>query len=73
MLMYIFKEKKRIGNHHMNAELEIGNSGRRVGSHSLLWGGSGRGSVVSELLVAALGLDGSERKVVTVLGLDGLI
>ena len=49
----------------------MGNSGRRVGSCSLFWGGRGRDNVVSELLVAALGLDGTERKVVTVLGLNG--
>ena len=40
----------------------MGNSGRRVGSFSLLQGGGGRDSVVSELLVASLGLDGMEKK-----------
>ena len=40
----------------MNAESEIGNSGRRVGSCSLLRGGRGCDNVVPELWVAALGL-----------------
>ena len=34
-------KKKRLRNHHTNAKSEIGNSGRRVGSHSLLRGRRG--------------------------------
>ena len=69
--MCIYLRKKRIGNHHTNAESEIGNSGRIFGSRSLLQGGRGCESVVLELFVATSGLDGSKIKVVIVLSLDG--